>query len=887
MKKKLSFAFLLVTVQSCIIIAQNITGNIEGNVVDSTNSSLSGVNISLESKDLQGILGTASDDRGYFKIMNLPVGDYKVKISSIGYQILIFQNVKVQLERTTYLGKIQLNSQNINLPELIVSGERSGIDPNSTLYGSNLQSKDFENLPIDRNYQSMISLLPQSNTSYYGDGINIGGATGFENKYFVDGVEVTDPLIGASSTNLPYNFIKEVEVKAGGYEAEFQSALGGVVNVITNSGTNEFHGSFFGFYAGNGFAANKELGLLDPTQGNFSDYDAGFSLGGPILQDKLWFFTAYNPTFSNHEVSIPNFGTGVDRSIRHSFAAKLDWSALPQMKFNITLTGDPAQRKAVGRNILIPPAGLENPDPYLQDINEGGFNFSLNAAYSYQQNFLIQGLISGVVRHDKGEPSTERGNEVYFEDLTNNTTNWGGGVKSNWDSFRYSNILKVNVTLLTNDHTINAGVQYKVDGTDNNYNNHSITKYNDTTYVESIGKGFQTVSQRLPSVFVQDLWKIFSGFRVFAGIRWDGQYIIGSNNKIAQNVTVPLQPRLGIIFIPDKNGRNKIFGSYGRYSQDFGLFQSTGLYSDQGYIYNIIYKQDPLINKSGADTAYTSQAIFSEVNNLKGQYFDEFNLGYERLLGKNIHFTIQGTYRKLLEAIDNGYVYDEVNNQWVLIWGNLGLGMLNSFPRPKRDYKALIFTIEQHNQEHFNFQASYVISRNYGNYEGLFDAVNHTEFPNSNSESDNPFFAPVNTTGLLPNDRTNLFKFSGSYSFSFGLITGITFTAQSGTPLSDLWNTEIAGISFLSQRGCSGRTPSLWDLNARIIYLLPLFKKGNERLILDIFHIASKQKPVDINQFHYLGVDYNMNPGILNPDYGKPYRYQQPMSFRLGMEVSF
>ncbi len=71
--------------------------------------------------------------------MNLPVSDYKVKISSIGYQILMFQNVKVQLERTTYLGKIQLNSQNVNLHELIVSGERSGIDLNSTLYGSNLQ----------------------------------------------------------------------------------------------------------------------------------------------------------------------------------------------------------------------------------------------------------------------------------------------------------------------------------------------------------------------------------------------------------------------------------------------------------------------------------------------------------------------------------------------------------------------------------------------------------------------------------------------------------------------------------------------------------------------------------------------------------------------------
>ena len=77
----------------------------------------------------------------------------------------------------------------------------------------------FEKIPLDRNYKNIITLLPQANTSYYGDGANIGGATGFENKYFVDGVEVTDPLIGASGTNLPYNFIQEIDLQEGGYDA--------------------------------------------------------------------------------------------------------------------------------------------------------------------------------------------------------------------------------------------------------------------------------------------------------------------------------------------------------------------------------------------------------------------------------------------------------------------------------------------------------------------------------------------------------------------------------------------------------------------------------------------------------------------------------------------
>jgi hypothetical protein len=85
----------------------------------------------------------------------------------------------------------------------VISGQQLSIDPRTTTYGSNLRPSDFENLPVERNYRSMISLLLQSNTSFFGDEVNIAGATGFENKYFVDGVEVTDPLIGASGTNLP------------------------------------------------------------------------------------------------------------------------------------------------------------------------------------------------------------------------------------------------------------------------------------------------------------------------------------------------------------------------------------------------------------------------------------------------------------------------------------------------------------------------------------------------------------------------------------------------------------------------------------------------------------------------------------------------------------
>jgi hypothetical protein len=198
----------------------------------------------------------------------------------------------------------------------------------------------------------------------------------------------------------------------------------------------------------------------------------------------------------------------------------------------------------------------------------------------------------------------------------------------------------------------------------------------------------------------------------------------------------------------------------------------------------------------------------------------------------------------------------------------------------------LVFTIEQRNAEHFNFLASYVLSRDYGNYEGLFDAFNHSIVPNVNASFDDLNSARENATGLVPNDRTHVFKFSGSYRFSFGTTVGVFFTVQSGTPLSD-YAIPDRGIRFLTPRGSAGRTPAIWDLNIRVTHELSVAGFPNSKLILDVSHIASQRSAVDFDQEHYASVDANGVPSNPNPTYGQAYRYQPPMSVRLGMEVSF
>jgi hypothetical protein len=859
----------------CIIIlisplsfSQDITGNLEGRVTDTTGVALSMVNVSIIGNSLQGSRGTTTKNDGYFQVLSLPVGEYNVKISTVGFNQINIEKVQVLLGKTTNLGVIILKGEAIALPEITVSGDKPIIDPVTTNYGGNLNSKDFEQLPVDRNYSDIATLLPQTNTSYYGDEANIGGATGFENKYFVDGVEVTDPLYGISGTYLPYNFIKEVEVKAGGYDVSSRSSLGGLINVITYSGSNEFHGSVFGFYTSNQLSENKRLGTLDVKQGDFSNYDIGVSLGGPIIRDELWFFAAYNPTFNRRDVEVPSFGIKADKILTHSFAGKLSWRATSNLNLILTVTGDPTQRDAVGKGVEVPPSALANPDPYLRDIVVGGVNYSLTGTYTIGNNILLNGLISRVDRQDICEGSTEIGRtEIHFRDYLNDI--WSGGVISSWDSFNRSTVGRISGTFLLNNHNFNVGIEYKTNLVDDNYNAHYIFMYDSTDYDESIQKGFGEVMNRIPSAYFQDSWRVFERLNLTGGIRWDGYYLVGSSGEVIQTISAPLQPRISLVFILDENNDQRIYGSFGRFTQEFALLPAIYPHPENGYNLFMNFNGDP---RMVADTVEIYYSTTQEVRDLKAQYYDEFSLGYERLIGGNIKVGVQGVYRTLRQAIDDMWYEEE--DGWKLSYGNPGSGFFSEWPEPQRDYTALIFTIQRTNDKHFN------------NYEGLFDASSHSGAPHKNFIFDDLETSRENTTGLVPNDRTHVFKFSGYYSFSFGLVAGISFLAQSGTPLSEYAQDSFGVRRYLIPRSSSGRTPAVWDLNARIIYKLNFLSDVQSRLIIDLFHIASQRKAVDINQQKYLKFDESGDPINPNPNYGQAYRYQPSFSMRLGIEVS-
>jgi hypothetical protein len=878
----LAAGILLLLVSS--LPAQDVAGRLEGRVLDLEGLPLAGVQMVVTGACLQGLREAKSDERGYFRFFSLPTGTVVVKIHHEAFQDVTVENVAVRLGATTSIGEIRLQQKTLETREIVVTAERPLIDLTSTTTGSSLVLDTIKNLPVARDYRSVMAILPGANQSYYGDEVNVSGATGSENTYFVDGIDVSDPYMRFHNMSLPYNFVKEIEIKTGGYEAEYRSSLGGLVNAVTYSGGNEFSGQVFGFFTNNNFSQSAIHAELEPSKGKYSQYDFGLSLGGPIIRDKLWFYGAFNPTVEREDILIPGLGYYEDELTRNIFAAKLTWQPSPKANFVLTALGDPTRHSSVDIWAF---AQALNPDPLLTKHTQGGYNFLANGSYFFNNVFFLESSVSYIDRCDRSDPATKRGSqEISFVDFTGAegaVISGGNNSQSYGDSRQLT--ISCKSTLVLGEHTLKGGFEYR----DNELNSYSSQKSlslsTEDDYLLQTVTGSGIVHNRIPSLFVQDSWRIGGRLKLNFGLRWSGEFWVASDGRVTQRITDEYQPRIGIIFEPGRYGASKIFGSYGRFYQEISTLLMTW-YELQGAIYRYtIYDHDPRLDPSGGIiAAETSGQIQKEIEGLKGQNYDEFVLGYEQAFGKSYKFRLQGIHRNLRFGIEDCMNYDGE-----IFCANPGRPPLEEMPKMKRRYYGLELTLMKSGGRSFDFEASYTLSRSYGNYPGLFAQDSGDNRPNVSWQFDIPDQV-IQGNGLLPNDRTHVFKFFGSYRLPFGLSAGAFFIWQSGTPLSEIGTSAIfIGLPKYLQRGTVGRTPAVADLNIRIAYQVPnaFGTKIAPRVVLDVFHIGSRRKPVTYDQFHYYGVDELGNQTDPNPLYKHPTSYFPPMSGRLGLEVTF
>jgi outer membrane receptor protein involved in Fe transport len=342
------------------------TGRIDGGVRDEEGAALPGVTVTVTSASLQGERIQVTGADGQFRFLALPPGEYTLRASLEGYTPLEQTGINVQLDRTVTL---QLTMASGFGEEVTVSGAAPIIDTTSTTSGANFGEELFQELPVSRTFQGLAFAAPGVVSGGLGSNPSIGGASAAENRYVVDGLDTTDAAFGTIATEVPFEFIKEVEVKTGGYEAEYGGALGGVLNVITKSGGNELQGDLFGYWSDDSLQSEVPQTAAFGQDLGFTEYDFGAAIGGKFIQDKLWYFVAVNPS-REEELYSSRGGTEYEEITDTLFyAGKLTWQMSPSHQLVASAFGDPTDREEIGTRNSIGRVG--------HDAEQGAQNFGL------------------------------------------------------------------------------------------------------------------------------------------------------------------------------------------------------------------------------------------------------------------------------------------------------------------------------------------------------------------------------------------------------------------------------------------------------------------------------------------------------------------------------
>jgi hypothetical protein len=296
--------------------AQEITGRVTGRVTDrDTGMALGGVTVVLQGP--QGEDATLTDDRGEYHFTSLPVGTYVIRfyvanaatgVEQTGVVVSADKMVRVNAQ---IAGAVQAQAQE----KYVITGKPPVVDIGSARVGAQFDSEFTQNIPLNRTYGDVIERAPGAFVDPSGN-VSIGGSTGLENIYIVNGVNVTGieygnleagtPSIGGG-TNLPLEFFQQIDVSAGGYQASLGGGMGGVINSVLKSGTNEFHGSAFTYWSPYWLSADPNSvstvgGALGFVRKPDYDTSIGVEVGGPIIRDKLFFWAGFAPRFQNTHV---------------------------------------------------------------------------------------------------------------------------------------------------------------------------------------------------------------------------------------------------------------------------------------------------------------------------------------------------------------------------------------------------------------------------------------------------------------------------------------------------------------------------------------------------------------------------------------------------------
>lgn len=714
------------------------TGRLNGTVVDDKGITLPGVTVQITSKNLMGTQVAITGADGAFSFAALPVGMYTVEASLVGFKGATGE-VRVSLDRTGSVAFTLVPEQFSD--EIVVEATVPVVDT-AQVNTQQVFDQDFlQNAAIGASGRDYLSIISQAAGVAGSGNASVFGGTSSDNNYLVDGLSTTDPVTQTFGTNFNYDAIQEVSFQTGGYEAEFGQATGGIINLVTKSGGNDFSGSLDIRYRDQDFSQNGDHFNKEDQANSFEDYS--MTLGGPILRDKLWFFVSYEYVNTKAQNEGALFVREYDGQ---NYIGKLTWQISDSNRAVFRYSADPASIPGGNSSQFVEPAAS-----YTQEQGGDIWGLELNSVLTES---LLLNVKAGINRSNlDGAPTTGTTRESvhYNEDTTITSNNYWDtstgdrdrdelGINLSWflddlagsHEFKFGAELSKQSFIETNwrngsGYIYDQGAEDAIyddingDGYNNNYVSVAeivvgdIPGYNpDGTPNDAAIANLREIETTgdVTTFFVQDTWRPIANLTIKPGVRFDN---VKLDNAVGERVADMdrWQPRFGVAWDISGNAKYVARASYGRFMDPTALTIATfanglddirheyntmeylcnaGFTCDINFLETLFGESQEWTNGEGYDyvlfdtrdtTVYEPAQTLDQagLGNLQTPYADELILAFEMQVAPETSFEITYVDKKTEMLIEDTCS----NNTWV--WDS-------SVPAPSIDDQSTWTTSE-------------------------------------------------------------------------------------------------------------------------------------------------------------------------------------------------
>jgi hypothetical protein len=911
----------------------NTTGTLFGETSDDTGAALSGVLITVTGQD--GEKTALTDSEGKYIFPYLIPARYKVRAELPGFTTVEQNEIRIALGQRL---EISFQMRQTIRESVTVKSEPPIVDLSNTATGVNISDQLTRRIPIGRSLTDIVNLAP--GVVKNGLDLFISGGSRWDNTFIVDGAVVTNPGFGGLGTvsfnqtdgnlralggnGLPLETIQEVQVITGGFEPEYGEAQGGIIHVITKSGTNNLHGEGYTY-------VTPQTSSDRLTRGDYG-IDAGMNIGGPVFKNKLFFYTGYNRTTSKNTFFLqPDYPAYSqlkevsEKVFADSYSMKLTADLTSQNTIEFSAFGDPSHSPLSNHDGDQLDSSL-NPLLVQSKWNYGSHTQTLRWSSILKSTMFVEAQ-AGHYQNEYLNTPDEAQKDVprIFDPEHNNDL---GGMGGNIDFFSRNLQYSLKFTNLWRNHQFRYGMEFedisfsadlqRTGGPLKVFNGQVATegckvdklsgsKFNhpELPYIYQAGclltSSIVPTSTKYLDWFAQDSWNLTPALTVTLGIRWEKQHLQGDregSNGVTFNNS--WAPRIGATYDYRKNGNSKLFFHYGRFYEkipNYVALQFTPSISAFSYF------QDPELTQVIPDLGELSMSKVVEIEghgnstspyHTSAQYSNEWVAGIEQEVQPGFSLGAHLIFRNLKNVLDFVLVNPEspcipltkggcfltpitledlmLELEQIGVLSNLD-GHVPGVPALTRNYKAIEIIAEKRLSNRWQVMGSYTYARLIGNFEGRDPFV----LGPAGQIAISPLTKYLYASGPLSNDIRHRIKLFGSYELFNKLNTGLAFYFQTGRPISAFADPFF---HFIAPRGAHGRTDSITSVDVNVNYSINVFGSSKMTLGLDIFNLFNAHGVTAVDEVAEV-------EGFLNRNFLHPTDMQPSRSIRVLLRYSF